>query len=139
MAAIVGLRRGAAREAHRPVGEAQAPGVGVDRLEVGARAEADAARAREDEHPRAVVGLEVLDALEQALGGRPVDRVAPVRAVDGEHGGGADPFVTHLVGHGADPTNTNVPGRESPGRRVPSTRRDLVFKAAWWPWPRRAL
>ena len=62
-----------------------------------------AARAGEDEHPRAVVGLEGLDALEQALGRRPVDRVAPLRAVDGEDGGGADPFVTHLVGHGGGP------------------------------------
>jgi hypothetical protein len=56
-----------------------------------------------DEHPRAAVGLEGLDALQQALGGRPVDRVTPVRAVDGEDGGGADPFVTHLVGHGGGP------------------------------------
>src|SRR5204863_9929888 len=106
--------------------------------EVGARAEADVAGADEDQCARAFVGLEGLDAFQQPLRRRPVDRVAPMRAVDGEHGGGADPFITHLVGHGGDPkTRTS---RAGGGRDAACHRRGGISSpATWWPWSRRAL
>ena len=113
IAAIVGLVGVRRVKPSGPSGSSRRAGERLDRLEVGAGAERDAARAGEDEHARVVVGLEApRTPVEQPLGGRAVDGVAPVRAVDGEHGGGADALVADLVGHGADPTDTNVPGRE---------------------------
>jgi hypothetical protein len=99
MAAIAGLvraQRVIPRGASRVV---EAPRERRDLLQVGARAEAHVAGAGEDEHARRVVGLEGVEAFAQALGGHPVDGVAPVWAVDGQDGGRADPLVANLVGH----------------------------------------
>ncbi len=94
------LGRRAPGEAHRAVGVVQPRGVGLDRLEVGARAEAHAPRAGEDEHARVVVGLERVQAVAQAFGRGAVDRVTATGTIDGEDGRRADPLVAHLVGHG---------------------------------------
>ena len=97
------LRRRQPREPERALGRLQARGERLDRLQVGARAEAHAAGAGDDEHARVVVGLERAERLEQPLGGRPVDGVAPRLAVDRQDGRGARPLVAHLVdlAHGA--------------------------------------
>jgi hypothetical protein len=110
------LRRRAPREAQRAARVAQARGEGLDRLEVGAGAEAHAAGAGEDQRPRRVVGLEGLHAGGQTLGRGSVDGVAAVLTVDGQHGGGADPLVVHLVGHRRGPYKHERPGQGAPGR-----------------------
>src|SRR5439155_8076558 len=67
------------------------------RLQVGPGAEADAAGAGHDENACPLVGLEGAKALQQPLGRRSVDRVAPVLAVDRQDGGGPDALVADLV------------------------------------------
>src|SRR5205823_13158962 len=80
-------------------GVALARAEGLDRLEVGARAEAHAAGAGEDQDAGLVVGDELAVALAQALGRRAVDGVAALLAVDGEDRRGADALVADLVDH----------------------------------------
>ena len=82
IAAIVGLRRRQPGEAERALRRLEARGERGDRLQVGAGAEAHAAGAGDDQHARVVVGLEGAVGLQQPLGRRPVDGVAPRRAVD---------------------------------------------------------
>src|SRR4051812_24367030 len=95
-----GLRRDPAREAEWAARCRKARPKGVDRLQVRARAERDAARAGEDEHARVFVGLETLIPLGQEVGRGAVDGVAAIRAIDGEHRGRAEALVGHLIlGH----------------------------------------
>ena len=84
IAAIVGFGEVTRREAERPARVVQPRREGLDRLQVGSRAERHAARAGHDEHARVVVGLEAVVAVGQQLGGGAVDRVAPLLAVDRE-------------------------------------------------------
>ena len=92
-----GLGRRHAREPHRPLWVLD---LEVHRLQVGARAERDAAGARQHHHPRAVVGLEALQGLAQQLGGRRVDGVAALWAVDRDQRRGAGALVPDGgVGH----------------------------------------
>ena len=94
-----GLGRREAREAERALRGRRGGPEGLDRLEVGAGAERDVAGAGEHEHARLVVGLEAAVAVAQRLGGRAVDRVAALRAVDREQdGGGADALVADRLG-----------------------------------------
>jgi hypothetical protein len=74
----------------------------VEGLQVGARAEGDIARPGEDEHARLVVGDEALIPGGQRIGGWPVDGVAALGPVDGEHGGGAGALVADGIGHGGE-------------------------------------
>ena len=73
--------------------------VEVHRLQVGAGAEGLAAGAGEDEDAGALVGLEVLQPLAERLRGGGVDRVAPRRPVDRQHGRRPDALVAKLVAH----------------------------------------
>src|SRR4051794_13406359 len=89
--------RGDGRLGGRAPGEAerarlahQAGAERIDRLEVGTRAEGHAPGAGDDQHARAVVGLELLERVLQRVGRRSVDGVAPLLAIDGEDSGGAD-------------------------------------------------
>jgi hypothetical protein len=90
------LRWSEAGRAHRPVWVGD---VEVHRLEVGAGAEGLPPGSGEDENASALVGLEVAQSLTEELGGRRVDRVAPLGAIDGQHRGGADPLVAKLPAH----------------------------------------
>ena len=74
--------------------------VEVERLEVGAGAEGLAAGAGEDEDARAGVRLEVVESAPKELGGRAIDGVAPLGAIDRQHRRGADPLVVNALGHG---------------------------------------
>ena len=91
------LRRDHAREAERAARVVQARAEALDRLQVGAGAERHAAGAGEDQHARVVVGLEAVVGVGDQLGGGPVDRVAPLLAVDRDERRGA----AALVGHGS--------------------------------------
>ena len=90
------LGRGEPGRPHRPV---RVVDVEVHRLQVGAGAEGLAAGAGEDEDAGALVGLEVLQALAERLGGGGVDRVAALGPVDRQHRGRADPLVAKLLAH----------------------------------------
>ncbi len=79
---MVGFERREAGEAHRALGRGEAPAEGLDRLQVGAGAEGDAARAGEHQHARLLVGLEAQVGLVQRDRGGAVDGVAPLLAVD---------------------------------------------------------
>jgi hypothetical protein len=94
-----GLGRRQTGEAQRAARVGEARGEGLDRLEVGPGAERDVAGAREHEHAGLVVGLEAEVAVAQRLGGLPVDRIAALGTVDGQHRCGADSLVADLVGH----------------------------------------
>ena len=93
IAAIVGFDGGPAGEAERALGQVQPRAERLDRLQVGAGAEGHAAGAGEDQHARVVVGLEALEGLAERLGGRPVDRVAALLAVDRDDRGRARALV----------------------------------------------
>ena len=76
--------------------------VEVERLEVGAGAEGLAAGAGEDEDARVGVGLEVVESAPKELGGRAVDGVAALGAIDRQHRRGADPLVANALSHGRE-------------------------------------
>ncbi len=82
-----------AGEAHRPLRRGEALAEGLERLQVGAGAERDAARAGEHQHARLLVGLEAQVGLVQRRGGGAVDGVAPLLAVDRQQRGGAAALV----------------------------------------------
>ena len=67
--------------------------LGGERLEVGAGTERFRPLAGEHEGVGLVVGLEVVKAAQQKVGGLVVDRVASVRTGDLENRGGADALV----------------------------------------------
>jgi hypothetical protein len=92
------LGRGEPGEPQRALGRPGARPQRVEGLEVGARAERHVAFPGEHHHPRVVVGDEAPVGLVQRLGGRPVDRVAPARAVDRYHGGRTRALVAHALG-----------------------------------------
>ena len=100
IAAIVGLDGVSRVKPNGPSGAVEPRGEALDRLEVGARAEGDAAGAGDDEHARVVVGLEGRKRLQQLVGRRPVDRVAALLAVDGQDGG-ADALIGRSSGRPA--------------------------------------
>ena len=67
-----------------------------------------AAGAGEDEDARAVVGLELVEAAAQQLGGGAVDRVAALGAVDRQHRRRADPLVANLPAHRAPSSHSRA-------------------------------
>ena len=123
-----------------PVGRVEALGEGLDRLEVGARAERDAAGAGEDQHARVVVGLEARRRPRAARGGRPVDGVAALRAVDGQDRGGADPLVADLVDRvhrrANAPRKGDGPARGISGRGHAGNEEGARCPSGWQPGPR---
>jgi hypothetical protein len=95
-----GLRRDQAGEAERAVVELQPRPEGLDRLEVGAGAEGQLAGAGQHQHAGVRVVDEALVGGGQQVGGRAVDRVAALLAIDREDGGRATALVGDRIGHG---------------------------------------
>ena len=95
------LGRDQAREAERAVLELEARAEALDRLEVGAGAEGKLARAGDTSTRASSSATKRAVALGQQLGGRTVDRVAALLAVDREHRRGAAALVGDAaIGHG---------------------------------------
>ena len=115
-AAIVGFGEARRVKPSGPSGRSSRGPMRVERLQVGAGAERLLARARDDEHARAVVGDERAEGLVQRLGGRAVDRVAALRAVDGDDRGGAGALVVDQRGGGATSRRACRRGRGAPSR-----------------------
>src|SRR5581483_245100 len=101
-------------EPERPALRAQPRPERVERLEVGAGAERDAAGAGQHQDPSLVVGHEPRVALGERVGRRPVHRVAPLGPVDREDGRGAAALVGD--GHRRSVKKT-PPAGSSRGRR----------------------
>ena len=95
MVGLLGVRR---VKPSGPSSSSSRGGEGLDRLQVGAGAEGEVAAAGEDHDARVVVVLEPLVRVGQQRGGRAVDRVAALLAVDGDDRGRAAAFVEDLLG-----------------------------------------
>ena len=118
---------------HRPVAVRRGPVAvrAADRLEVGPGAERPA-RAPQHGHVGAVIGVERAEGPGQGGRGRPVHRVAHVRAVQDDCGD--RPVPLHPHGHGALLGVTDGSPHDKPHNDGPGAGRALAGEERMWVW-----